>query len=203
MPLELHIFEPRYRLMIERCLENDQPFGVALIRQGLEAGGLLAQTHEVGCSARIAQAEPLSDGRYNLVVVGDERIRIHAVDHSRPYLTGQVEALVFEQPCGIEVSRGAHQLKPLIRRYIGRLQSISDEAAHLKDIPLPEDALPLMYLASALLHMPNSEKQPLLDAGSGTDLMRRLLRLYQREIALLTHQPNWDEDRQRLAALLN
>jgi Lon protease-like protein len=203
MPLELHIFEPRYRLMVQRCLESDQPFGVVLIRQGPEAGGPLAQTHAIGCSARIAQADPLPEERYSLVVVGDERFRIHKLDRSQPYLIGKVESLMLEHPCGIELSRGARQLNQLIHRYIQRLETLADEAGHLKDIPLPDDALPLMYLAAALLHIPNSEKQPLLDAGNGGDLMHRLLRLYQRENALLTRQPDWDEERHRLMAWLN
>jgi len=37
MPLHLRIFEPRYRLMIKRCLDANQPFGVVLIRKGEEA----------------------------------------------------------------------------------------------------------------------------------------------------------------------
>ena len=37
MPIHLHIFEPRYREMINRCITLDQPFGVVLIRRG--AGG--------------------------------------------------------------------------------------------------------------------------------------------------------------------
>src|SRR6266508_1288840 len=35
-PLQLHIFEERYRLMIGRCLEQRSPFGVVLIRKGGE-----------------------------------------------------------------------------------------------------------------------------------------------------------------------
>src|SRR3972149_10805854 len=35
----LHIFEPRYREMVGRCLEHDEPFGVVLIQEGEEAGG--------------------------------------------------------------------------------------------------------------------------------------------------------------------
>ena len=203
MPLELHIFEPRYRMMIERCLQNDQPFGVVLIRKGLEAGGPLAETHEVGCSARIAKSDPLGDGRYNLVAVGDERFRIHSLDRSQPYLVGQVEILTLDQPFGIDVSRGARQLRSLIRRYIQILSKHASAADTLIDIPLPEDALPLMYLASALLHIPNSEKQTLLEAESGADLARHLLRLFQRENALLAGLPDWDEDRYRMVAWLN
>src|SRR5689334_2525159 len=35
-PIQLHIFEERYRLMIGRCLEQSSPFGVALLRSGSE-----------------------------------------------------------------------------------------------------------------------------------------------------------------------
>ena len=35
-PIQLHIFEERYRLMIGRCLEQSSPFGVVLIRSGSE-----------------------------------------------------------------------------------------------------------------------------------------------------------------------
>jgi len=38
MLLPLHIFEPRYRLLLQRALQNDQPFGIVLIRSGPEVG---------------------------------------------------------------------------------------------------------------------------------------------------------------------
>ncbi|HSG18664.1 MAG TPA: LON peptidase substrate-binding domain-containing protein, partial [Anaerolineae bacterium] len=34
MPLSLHIFEDRYKLMIGKCLQERRAFGVVLIRQG-------------------------------------------------------------------------------------------------------------------------------------------------------------------------
>ena len=36
--LPLHIFEKRYRLMTQFCLDNDLPFGVVLIKKGREVG---------------------------------------------------------------------------------------------------------------------------------------------------------------------
>ena len=39
MPLPLHIFEERYKLMIGRCIEQERPFGVVLIQSGPEVGG--------------------------------------------------------------------------------------------------------------------------------------------------------------------
>src|SRR5512147_2655499 len=76
MPISLHIFEPRYKLMIEQCIQIAQPFGVVLIREGVEALGPSAEPHQIGCSAQITQVERLEDGRMNIVAVGVERFQI-------------------------------------------------------------------------------------------------------------------------------
>ncbi|MHB8574233.1 MAG: LON peptidase substrate-binding domain-containing protein [Dehalococcoidia bacterium] len=88
--LPLHIFEPRYRLMLNECIDAEAPFGVVLIRGGVEVGGE-AQPHEIGTTARVARVERLPDGRMNLVSVGVRRFRIHSLDRSLPYLRGEVE----------------------------------------------------------------------------------------------------------------
>jgi len=36
--MPLHIFEPRYRLLIRRCIERQRPFGIVLIKSGAEVG---------------------------------------------------------------------------------------------------------------------------------------------------------------------
>ena len=73
--LPLHIFEPRYRAMTRRCLEGDERFGVVLIAEGPEVGGR-AVPHLVGTVARIALAETLEGGRYNLMTTGERRFAI-------------------------------------------------------------------------------------------------------------------------------
>ena len=76
MPLSLHIFEDRYKRMIGECIDSGNPFGVVLIKRGQEANGPLAEPHEIGCTARIIEVEPLSEGRMNIVVLGQKRFRI-------------------------------------------------------------------------------------------------------------------------------
>ncbi len=52
MPINLHIFEERYRLMINRCIDEQLPFGVVLIQKGEEAlGPFWPNSHQVGCTA--------------------------------------------------------------------------------------------------------------------------------------------------------
>ena len=62
MPLPLHILEERYRAMIGECRDTEQPFGVVLIKEGLEVGGP-ADPFMTGTSARIVRVEDMDDGR--------------------------------------------------------------------------------------------------------------------------------------------
>jgi Lon protease-like protein len=75
MVLPLHIFEMRYREMINRVSTNASPFGVVLIDEGQEVGAS-ASPHTVGTAARIARVERLDDGRMNITAVGTQRFRI-------------------------------------------------------------------------------------------------------------------------------
>ena len=77
-PLKLRIFEPRYVDMVSRCLRADAGFGVALITQGVEAGGP-ARTVDVGTLARITDFEQLPGGLLGVTARGHERFRIDLV----------------------------------------------------------------------------------------------------------------------------
>ncbi len=61
--LPLHIFEPRYRLMIRRCLSEDRPFGVVWIRDGRDVGVADLAVAAVGTLAEIREADRYADGR--------------------------------------------------------------------------------------------------------------------------------------------
>ena len=89
MQLPLHIFEARYRVMIRACIDEERPFGVALIRSGEEVGGP-AEPHAVGTTARITRHEALPDGRMNIKAVGEERFRIDEMEQREPHLMASV-----------------------------------------------------------------------------------------------------------------
>jgi uncharacterized protein len=92
--LPLHVFEPRYRAMVARCLEDGSPFGIVLIRDGREVGGGPTSIATVGTIAEIREAGKFSDGRYELLIVGARRFRIESVTVGRePYLVGEVEEI--------------------------------------------------------------------------------------------------------------
>ena len=90
---QLHIFEQKYRLMIESCLENNRPFGIALIRSGEEVGEH-AEPYMVGTKVRILDTHRYDDGRFDLTVEGVERFRIRAINEDAPFLRGSIENLI-------------------------------------------------------------------------------------------------------------
>ena len=92
MVLPLRIFEPRYRLMIRRCLAADRQFGVVLIADGEEAGSP-ATPRGVGTLAEISGHEIMPDGQIMVVTVGVRRFRLLERVEGEPYQQGRVELI--------------------------------------------------------------------------------------------------------------
>ena len=182
MPLTLHIFEERYKEMIDRCLDSRQPFGVVLIRQGVEAMGPLAEPHMVGCTAEIAQVEPLANDRFNILAVGRDRFRIVSLQQDKAYLIGMVEAYPLEA-ADPDAWRSVHRLRPWVEEYLHLLSEAGDVEFEAAD--LPDDPEALAYLAATVLQVPNQQKQELLAAPAAADLLRTVNTLYRKELPLL------------------
>lgn len=82
----LHIFEPRYKEMVGRCMEQDEPFGIVLFEEDEMA--------DVGCTARIVRiVEQYEDGRMDIVVEGEQRFRILDLYENESYLTVDGETI--------------------------------------------------------------------------------------------------------------
>jgi Lon protease-like protein len=185
MPLHLHIFEDRYKVMIGRCIEERVPFGVVLIHTGAEVEGFgpAAQPYLVGCTAVITQVQPLGDGRMNIVAVGHERFRITAQFSDEPYMTGDIEVLPLHKPDTLTLNRYAAELRHWVERYLQLLEKLENTEFDLNQ--LPKDPMAMIYLAASLLRVVPSEKQPLLAESSAVTMVEELQGLYKRETLLL------------------
>jgi uncharacterized protein len=95
MPLTLTVFEERYKTLIAECLETDEPFGVALIREGAEVGGP-AVPYSTGTIARIVRVQPAAEGRLTVTARGVRRFRVTQLYDDRPYLSADIEYPVDE-----------------------------------------------------------------------------------------------------------
>lgn len=182
--LPLHIFEDRYRLMIRRCLADDTPFGVALIKQGREVGET-AIPHQVGTIARIVESAYLPDGKMNIITVGVERFRILRLFYDQPYLRGEVEPLpLVEAEDPTAEARLARRVRDLAIRYI---ELIAEAAGlQIQIDQMPDAPAQIGYLAAVAMQIDNREKQQLLRAPSLAQILSLELTLLNRENALLT-----------------
>jgi Lon protease-like protein len=83
-PLPLHIFEERYKQMVNECLESGAEFGMVLAD---ESG-----TRQVGCTARIVElVQRFDDGRLVILVEGSRRFELKNVFTGKPYYVGEIE----------------------------------------------------------------------------------------------------------------
>jgi Lon protease-like protein len=182
--LPLHIFEERYRAMTRDCLAGDERFGVVLIADGPEVGGT-AVPHLTGTIARIALAEPLADGRYNLMTAGERRFTItRSWLAPEGYLMGAVTLRpehVDEEPAAL--AGLTDDLRSTLNDYIGRL---TDEAGPIQEeLQRVTDPVHLTGIAASLMRGDNEVKQRILEEDSAPRRLRRLHALLQRELRVL------------------
>jgi len=89
MPLPLHIFEPRYKLMIARCLDEKLEFGMLLAANNSMVS--------VGCTAEIVEkTRDYPDGRMDILTMGRAVFRLAEFVEEKEYYEGKVEYLVDE-----------------------------------------------------------------------------------------------------------
>ncbi len=182
-PLQLHIFEERYKAMINGCIERDEPFGVILIREGEEVG-TPAVPYEVGCTARILAVKRLDDGRMYLLAAGESRFRLlDYVEADLPYLIGRVETLD-DAPATIrDLPALMEKVSDLFQRY---LHLLAERARlPLPEVELPEDAKALAFCIASIAQLPLEDKQRLLEMQDPRARLLEEFHLLAQQIAAL------------------
>lgn len=184
--LPLHIFEERYRLLVRDLLAGPEPrqFGVIAIRKGRETGvdGVSA-LHEIGCTATLRRVQEYEDGRFDLVTAGTQRFRLAGLDHSRPYLQGEVDLLTDDAGGDAAAAAAAQAVRRAFHDYLVMLAATGTGEAVIPELPDEPAALSYLVAASMIVDLP--DRQALL-AEPGT--LRRLeaeRALLSRETAML------------------
>ena len=177
--LPLHIFEPRYRELIGRCIERREPFGVVLIRDGRDTGPLPGSIAPVGTAAVSREASRYADGRLDIVTVGERRFRIGSLDpHAAAWLTATVDWL--DEPAGAAPDVLGALADRVGRRFLAWLERLGEPATtvtlpgHRSPAGPAEVAMP----ADAVMPAepgPQGEADPEADASRGEIVRRQLL----------------------------
>jgi Lon protease-like protein len=112
MPTHLHVFEPRYRLMIRRALESgDRKFGMVMYNRSGSVQGELGATHflQYGTLLVIDRFELLPDGRSLISAIGVSRFKVVQWNVLDGYVVGKTQR-VDDIPIGEEESREAMEM---------------------------------------------------------------------------------------------
>ncbi len=105
----MHVFEERYKQMVNECLDESSEFGMVLAD---ESG-----TRKVGCTAKIVElVRRYDDGRMVILVEGSRRFRLNNIMTGKPYYVGEVEYL--EDGPEEDVSALAEECVALLERVV-------------------------------------------------------------------------------------
>ncbi|BAC91909.1 LON peptidase substrate-binding domain-containing protein [Gloeobacter violaceus] len=168
-PLPLHIFEPRYRMMMNTVLDTDCRFGVLLWDQETK------QPARVGSCAEITQVDRLPDDRMNVLTVGIKRFRVLEYTRQKPYRVGLVQ-WIDDEPVEGDLSALTQEAKKLLADVVRLSSKLMEKPLQLPT--LPEEPLELSYWIGGSFYGASEEQQALLELQ---DTARRL----QREIDIL------------------
>jgi Lon protease-like protein len=159
----LHIFEDRYKLMVNRCIDQADVFGLVLLQEGAEE-----ESEEtilrVGVTARVVQVERFDDGRMNILCAGEARFRIRNFTGREPYWTGIVEFLEDEAEDDDRLAPARDSVAGLYRQAMELMSRLKD--AEAPEVELPDSPLNLSYMVSYVLDLPAARKQELLEFSS-------------------------------------
>jgi Lon protease-like protein len=192
MVLPLHIFEERYKLMVNRCLDEERPFGVLLAGEGGDARGT---PYRVGTTTTIARVSRLDDGRMNLVTIGGERFRLLEIRHDGPYLVGTAQPWPLGGEGGSEARGQVEPVRRHFRRYLDMLDQAEGHKISINTVPTDPHALAL--LVAIALQVPKLQKQRLLEQATIPEMLASEQMILKREHLLLdyvirTQQEQWE-----------
>lgn len=178
-PLHLHIFEARYQEMIERCVADDRPFGIVLIRNGDGMTGN-PEPFMVGTAARVHSVFRYADGRLDVSVFGERRFRVRRLDDGSGYMIGQTEPLdeaeVEDRAEAEALTRKARDsFKQLVETYYAKPE-------FNVEVRFPHEPTELSFAIANFLPLDNRQKQRLLETTSTTERLITLIPLIEQRI---------------------
>ena len=193
--LPLHVFEPRYRELVQVCLDGDQEFGVVLIERGSEVGGGDQRCH-VGTVARIIEAAQMPDGRWALGTVGTRRIRVREWLPDEPYPRAEVDD--WPEPeltdaATAELAGSVADLMSSLRRVLARRSELGEPTAPAT-IELADDPVLASYQAAAVAPVGPADQQKLLEQPDAAARIARLAELLAEEETFLAQRMALDAD---------
>ncbi len=165
MVLPLHVFEPRYRALVNDILDGDRSFGVVLIEKGRDVGGD-DQRSGYGTVARILEAEQFPDGRWAVIAVGMERFKVTEWLADDPYPRAAIERWPDDEYPLIDAGE-VDRVESKFRRCVALASEAGVDVGGIPD-EFSDGAMATMQM-STLLPVGSFDKQRLLGVSGAVE----------------------------------
>lgn len=164
----LHIFEDRYKTMVDECLEREAEFGILWLAD--------EELKSVGCAVEIDRVlERMDDGRLNILCQGSRPFRLVERQDDLPYPAGTIELLADrDEPVEAATAQRAHA------SYMELVEQAADRVLEPDEV-----AAMTAYEMAATVDFGLEAKQGLLDLRSENARMRLVTRLFRAAIKRL------------------
>jgi Lon protease-like protein len=184
--ISLHIFEDRYRALARHCMAGDRRLGVVLIERGSEVGGGDVR-FDVGTRAVIADAVELDDGRWVMILAGEDRVRVRRWLPDDPFPRAEVESCD-DRPPSPEASARRDGLERLLRRVLAGKVELGDAPATgtgENAVELSADVAVATWQAVGLAPLGSLDAQRILETDGADERLDKVLSMLGDEAAVL------------------
>jgi Lon protease-like protein len=179
--LPLHIFEPRYRAMLQWTLERHRMFCVAKTKRGILEAAAQHQFHETAGLGLVRACVQRADGTSDLVLQGLARVRLDGFLEEQPFRIAQLCELSSHRGPAVEADALAAKLLELcaqVRQQSGGIpEKIEEQLAKMADPEVLGDVIAHTFLRDA------EQRQELLEELDVASRLRGLIRALRAQIA--------------------
>jgi Lon protease-like protein len=162
MPLPLHIFEERYKVLIGECLANNKEFGIVYLNG--------TDIQAIGCTASIQKVlKRYEDGRLDILTRGENRFEISEMYDHKPYLEASVTVFDDELEDNTTASQKlADNGMNLLRQFAG-ISGVQSEYGFAEIM----DIKSISFLIAGCEGFSYEEKQKFLEMSSTSERLEK------------------------------
>jgi Lon protease-like protein len=183
--MSLHVFEDRYRALARHCMAGDRRLGVVLIERGSEVGGGDVR-FDVATRATIADAVELDDGRWVMILAGEDRVRVSRWLPDDPYPRAEVVACA-DHPTGPDGPARRDHLERLLGRMLA-LKAELGEGEEGATVDLSSDPVVATWQAVGLAGLGPLDAQRVLATDDAAARLEMVVELLDEEAAVLAQR---------------
>ncbi|MDX2273265.1 MAG: LON peptidase substrate-binding domain-containing protein [Cyanobacteriota bacterium] len=163
--LPLHIFEPRYRMMINTIMESDRRFGVLMIDP--QTGSPV----KVGSCAEVLQIQRLPDDRINILTIGQQRFQLLDYVREKPFRVGLIQ-WIEDDPTDEDLQDLMLDVSTLLDDVVRLSGKLMERNTELPE-NLPKTPIELSYWIAGNFQGAPEEQQSLLELRDTAKRLKR------------------------------